>query len=195
MNPLKTEDRELSEAEKVKVKERDGYACLCCGVNTKSKLQIDHIKPFSMGGKTSLENSQTLCVMCNRFKGKNEIDFRCNTTKLSIPKKLDLSFRTESQNAISQTLPRFDSPVGYLTFRTESQNAIRTLTRIVNLFYHCKAVYKVNWAVRPYGYNIYLYPENNPEWLLKHKIELLKYIQDKLDPNAYNIEINTQDKS
>ncbi|MEH2370612.1 DEAD/DEAH box helicase family protein [Nostoc sp.] len=167
INPLKTEDRELSEAEKVKVKERDGYACLCCGVNTKSKLQIDHIKPFSMGGETSLENSQTLCVMCNRCKGKNEIDFRCNTTKLSIPKNLDLSFRTESQNAI------------------------RTLTRIVNLFYHCKAVYKVDWEARTYGYNIYLYPGNNPEWLLKHKMELLKYIQQRLGRNAYNVQVTT----
>ncbi|MHC5827662.1 MAG: HNH endonuclease, partial [Nostoc sp.] len=55
--------RELIEGEKEKVKMRDGYACLCCGVNTEGKLHIDHIKPFSMGGETSVENSQTLCVI------------------------------------------------------------------------------------------------------------------------------------
>ncbi|MBE9103814.1 HNH endonuclease [Nostoc cf. edaphicum LEGE 07299] len=109
----------LTEAEREKIKQRDGYTCLCCGANIKGKLEIDHIKPFSMGGKTFIENSQTLCFICSKCKGNNEIDFRCNTTKLSIPKNLDLSFRTESQH------PK------------------RTLKRIVNLFYDCNAVYDI----------------------------------------------------
>ena len=67
--------KELNEVEKEEVKKRDGYACLCCGVNTKGKLQIDHIKPFSMGGETSKENSQTLCVTCNRCKGRMKLIF------------------------------------------------------------------------------------------------------------------------
>ncbi|MEH1963066.1 MAG: helicase-related protein [Nostoc sp.] len=159
--------RELIEGEKEKVKMRDGYACLCCGVNTEGKLHIDHIKPFSMGGETSVENSQTLCVICNRCKGKNEIDFRCKTTKLNDPKNLDLSFRTESQHSI------------------------RTLTRIVNLFYHCKAVDKIEWDRSTRGYSIYLHPGNNCKWLLKHKVELLKYVQDKLGRQANNIEVTT----
>ncbi|MEH2281850.1 MAG: DEAD/DEAH box helicase family protein [Nostoc sp.] len=159
--------RELQEPEKEQVKRRDAYACLCCGVKTEAKLQIDHIKPFIMGGETSVENSQTLCIICNRCKGKNEIDFRCKTTKLSIPKNLDLSSRTESQYSI------------------------RTLTRIVNLFYHCKAVDKIEWERSTRGYCIYLYPGNNCKWLLQHKAELLKYIQEKLDRQAYNIEVTT----
>ncbi|MCC5628031.1 HNH endonuclease [Nostoc sphaeroides CHAB 2801] len=160
--------RELTEEEKEQVKERDSYACLCCGVKAEGKLQIDHIKPFSMGGETSVENSQTLCVICNRCKGKNEIDFRCKTTKLSNPKNLDLSFRTESQHSI------------------------RTLTRIVNLFYHCKAVDKIEWNRSTRGYSIYLHPGNNSKSLLQHKAELLKYIQEKLDRQAYNIEVTTK---
>lgn len=123
--------KELNEVEKEEVKKRDGYACLCCGVNTKGKLQIDHIKPFSMGGETSKENSQTLCVTCNRCKGQNEIDFRCNTTKLINPKNLDLSFTSEGEKAI------------------------KALTRVVNFFYHCKAVSKIDWEVYTYTYNIY----------------------------------------
>ncbi|MEH2258625.1 DEAD/DEAH box helicase family protein [Nostoc sp.] len=164
---LSPDIKELNEVEKEEVKARDKYACLCCGVNTKSKLQIDHIKPFSMGGETSKENSQTLCVTCNRYKGQNEIDFRCNTTKLSIQKNLDLSFISEGEKAI------------------------KTLTRVVNFFYHCKAVYKVDWEVYTYTYNIYLYPSNNPEWLLQHKAELLKLIKNKLGCYAEYINVTT----
>ncbi|MEH1924435.1 DEAD/DEAH box helicase family protein [Nostoc sp.] len=160
--------RELTEEEKEQVKERDGYACLCCGVKAEGKLQIDHIKPFSMGGETSIKNSQTLCVICNRCKGRNEIDFQCKTTKLSIPKNLDLSFRTESQYSV------------------------RTLTRIVNLFYHCKAVDKIEWDGSIRGYSIYLHPDNNCKWLLKHKVELLKYVQDRLGRQAYDIKVTTK---
>lgn len=165
--PPEREPKELNEVEKEEVKKRDGYTCLCCGVNTKGKLQIDHIKPFSMGGKTSIENSQTLCVTCNRCKGQNEIDFRCNTTKLSIPKNLDLSFTSEGEKAI------------------------KALTRVVNFFYHCKAVSKIDWEVYTYTYNIYLYPSNNPEWLLKYKPELLKLIKNKLGCHAEYINVST----
>ncbi|QFS52921.1 Type III restriction enzyme [Nostoc sphaeroides CCNUC1] len=55
------------------------------------------------------------------------------------------------------------------------------------MFYHCKAVSKVNWEIYTYTYNIYLHPGNNPEWLLQHKAELLKFVQDKLGRHAYHI--------
>ncbi|WP_230968151.1 DEAD/DEAH box helicase family protein [Nostoc sp. WHI] len=158
---------ELNEVEKEEVKKRDGYTCLCCGVNTKGKLQIDHIKPFSMGGETSKENSQTLCVTCNRCKGQHEIDFRCNTTKLITQQNLDLSFISDREKPIN------------------------TLTRVVNFFYHCKAVSKIDWEVYTYTYNIYLYPSNNPEWLLRHKAELLKLIKNKPDCHAEHINVST----
>lgn len=155
----------LTEAEREKIKERDGYTCLCCGANIKGNLIIDNIKPSSMDGKTFLENTQTLCWICSECKGNNEIDFRYNTTKLSIPKNLNLSCITESQ-----------------------QNK-RNLKRIVNFFYDCNAVYDIKWDVYTYTYTIYLYPNNNPEWLLQHKAKLLKYIQKKLGGSALNIEV------
>ncbi|MBD2297196.1 DEAD/DEAH box helicase [Nostoc sp. FACHB-190] len=164
-------ERELSEEEKESIKKRDGYTCLCCGVNSKlAKLQIDHIKPFSMGGITSVVNSQTLCEICNRCKKQNEIDFRINMTQLSVPKKFDLSFPYQGHTAT------------------------RTITRIVNLFYHCKAVKKVDWEVLTYTYHIYLYPGNNPEWLLQHKTELLKFIQNKLRRHAHHVQVTTTNK-
>jgi superfamily II DNA or RNA helicase len=79
--------KELTEKEKRQVKERDGNACLCCGSH--KKLQVDHVFPFSLGGEISIDNSQTLCMRCNGFKGKNEIDFRTRKTPLKKPKEFD----------------------------------------------------------------------------------------------------------
>ena len=39
------------------------------------RLQIDHIIPYNLGGETSVENSQTLCSVCNRDKKLNELNF------------------------------------------------------------------------------------------------------------------------
>lgn len=49
------------------VYERDGYACLHCGAT--ERLPLDHIYPYSKGGRDTLENLQTLCKPCNSRKG------------------------------------------------------------------------------------------------------------------------------
>lgn len=52
---------------------RDGYMCRNCGNSTENEpnllLEVDHIIPLSRGGKTTVENLQTLCWKCNRHKG------------------------------------------------------------------------------------------------------------------------------
>ncbi|MBT1161255.1 HNH endonuclease signature motif containing protein [Bifidobacterium sp. SO1] len=53
---------------------RDGYKCLRCG-STKN-LTIDHIYPWSMGGRDDIDNFQTLCQSCNSWKHTKVIDFR-----------------------------------------------------------------------------------------------------------------------
>lgn len=50
---------------------------------------------------------------------------------------------------------------------------------IVNLFYHCRAVYKIHLGI-DLVWEIHLYPGNNPKWLLKNKMELLNFIQKQL---------------
>lgn len=67
----KAEPREItrkgiSESLRDKVFERDDYKCKFCGGD--NNLCLDHIKPFSHGGKTELDNIQTLCRQCNSKK-------------------------------------------------------------------------------------------------------------------------------
>ena len=46
---------------------RDANKCCKCG--SKKNLEVDHIKPISLGGTNDLENLQILCRKCNRTKG------------------------------------------------------------------------------------------------------------------------------
>lgn len=55
-----------------KILTRDNYSCKKCGSSpakeSKVKLHIDHIIPWSKGGETSIENLETLCDKCNLGK-------------------------------------------------------------------------------------------------------------------------------
>ena len=52
---------------------RDNYTCTICGKSRENyptlELHVDHIKPWSKGGETIIENLQTLCAECNYGKG------------------------------------------------------------------------------------------------------------------------------
>ena len=61
-----------------RILERD-RRCLACGKTPEDgiRLHIDHIKPFSLGGRTVESNLQTLCERCNLGKGnRSASDFR-----------------------------------------------------------------------------------------------------------------------
>ena len=47
--------------------------CAKCG--SSDNIQIDHIKPLSMGGTNTLDNIQPLCAWCNNSKGDKEANY------------------------------------------------------------------------------------------------------------------------
>lgn len=69
-------NRCISYVMRYKVLTRDDYTCVKCGrspANEKGvKLQVDHIKPYSKGGESVMNNLQTLCFECNIGKGNKE---------------------------------------------------------------------------------------------------------------------------
>ncbi len=65
-----TTKRDISDRLKVKVLIRDGNKCRLCGITvTGNNIHFDHIKPWSKGGETILENIQVLCAPHNLAKG------------------------------------------------------------------------------------------------------------------------------
>ena len=71
----KPEDRrEVRPGLRFKVFMRDRFRCLACGRSPATHLNIelhaDHVLAVANGGKTTLENLQTLCQDCNRGKGR-----------------------------------------------------------------------------------------------------------------------------
>ena len=166
--PIKPKKRELTKEEKGQVLKRDNYTCLCCGKTKKEgkrvKLEIDHIIPFIFGGEATVENSQTLCSLCNRKKGINEVNFRIFAS------------------------PRLTPPDDIDTFKlSEAEDGEVDLRRIVNMFYHCHAVSDVRIGLDKRSKNHYkvweivLYENNNPFWLIKKKATLLDFIHNSLN--------------
>jgi hypothetical protein len=63
---IREETMKLNGSVKRRVFNRDGRACVMCGVS--EKLCVDHILPVSRGGFTVLDNLQVLCEKCNLQK-------------------------------------------------------------------------------------------------------------------------------
>lgn len=64
--------RTVSDKLRYQVLKRDNFKCCACGAsparNPSVELHIDHIVPWSKGGKTTIDNLQTLCSKCNLGK-------------------------------------------------------------------------------------------------------------------------------
>ena len=72
-DPNATQQRELEDftpKQKAQIFKRDGYKCVVCGRGRKDgvELHADHIKPKYLGGKSTVENGQTLCAQHNFIK-------------------------------------------------------------------------------------------------------------------------------
>lgn len=68
--------REISLRLRFRVMQRDNFKCCICGRSPSTtpglELHIDHIKPWSKGGETVIDNLQTLCIDCNLGKSNLE---------------------------------------------------------------------------------------------------------------------------
>ena len=62
----------ISEQTRQTVLIRDNCRCRACGFSDSLTLEVDHIKPRSLGGLDDLHNLQALCGFCNNAK-KNVI--------------------------------------------------------------------------------------------------------------------------
>jgi 5-methylcytosine-specific restriction endonuclease McrA len=53
--------------QKQAILERDQYRCVICGKGLADgvELHVDHIRPRHLGGRSEIENGQTLCAQCN----------------------------------------------------------------------------------------------------------------------------------
>lgn len=73
----KENSRNVSLSLRLSVLSRDNFRCVFCGkspaTDIGTKLHIDHIEPFSKGGKSTLKNLQTLCEECNLGKSNRVV--------------------------------------------------------------------------------------------------------------------------
>ena len=66
---------------------RDGHQCQYCGrVFREEELNLDHVVPRDVGGKTSWENIVTACVRCNSRKA-NRLPEQAGMTLRRVPTK------------------------------------------------------------------------------------------------------------
>ena len=69
-------DRRINWRLRAQVLIRDNCVCKMCGISPSKDssivLHVDHIKPWSKGGETVIENLQTLCSVCNVGKSNLE---------------------------------------------------------------------------------------------------------------------------
>lgn len=62
--------RTFSQDERIVIWRRDNESCQLCNKELSfQEMHADHIKPHSVGGKTTLDNAQALCQQCNATKG------------------------------------------------------------------------------------------------------------------------------
>ena len=65
----------LTSTLRYEVLRRDGFQCQACGLKSPEvELEVDHVRPVSLGGLDVPENLQALCRSCNRGKSATPAD-------------------------------------------------------------------------------------------------------------------------
>jgi hypothetical protein len=72
------DSRDIPLGLRFKTLRRDHFKCVLCGdnppINPQCVLHVDHIVPWSKGGRTMIENLRTLCGSCNVGRGNRYYD-------------------------------------------------------------------------------------------------------------------------
>ena len=70
---LVSDPRAFDSSLKLPLAEKQNYICPLCDnkINSLDDCEIDHIIPYSLGGKTVFENAQLVHQICNRHKSNN----------------------------------------------------------------------------------------------------------------------------
>lgn len=63
-------DMPITKTMRAFVLDRDQRCLLCGATSDQEQLEVDHWLPKALGGEDKLENLRTLCLSCNRGKGK-----------------------------------------------------------------------------------------------------------------------------
>lgn len=160
--PETPDDIEPSQELKDEVIERDRWRCVCCDYDRERYLEVDHVRPYYLGGQPLRENLQTLCRHCNREKGAKFINFRTHATPLESP---------PDHCVIGRHAP-------------DTKDQIKTpewwhfyIARVVNFFYECDAVSDIEIGQRGeplYHWKIHLFSGNDPGWLEPHLPNLVE---------------------
>ena len=64
--------RNFTKRQRVILKILSGNICMKCKKALDESFHADHVKPWSKGGKTIINNGQSLCPKCNLRKGNKQ---------------------------------------------------------------------------------------------------------------------------
>lgn len=93
------EHAKVTRAIRYDVLRRDNFRCVRCGRGKEDgvKLHVDHIVPVSRGGKSVMDNLQTLCEDCNYGKGNKYI--------MSCQLRLEIIYLGDVWHTMSSLMP------------------------------------------------------------------------------------------
>ena len=149
---LKSEPRKfLKPMEKQKLLRDQNYECNFCDNRIKlypySTCDSDHIIPIHIGGKTTIENMQLLCVSCHRQKSARELKCTEKTiitehnfgSDVMIGKNIEFKFPCEKMTP-KETIDSQMNEMCLLTYKRKSREYRKDEVNYINILEKFKFV-------------------------------------------------------
>lgn len=138
----------ISKRLRFEIFKRDSFCCQYCGQSAPNVLlEIDHIKPVSLGGETEILNLITACESCNR--GKSNIPLSENSEMLK--KKAQLDSLEERKSQIEMM---FEWQNELLNLEESSLNNLNELIKkIIGRGYSEESKPLLRKIIKKYGYS------------------------------------------